>query len=86
VLHFRFEAAQHPGIFDRLDKIRRFRNRLAHSHVNLEKGAIDRVTLEFHENGELKSQVVLAAEFRERLAECTKTVEVLLQLQNIVAK
>lgn len=77
---------QQPRIFDQLDKIRRFRNRLAHSSVNYRKGGptVDgghRVVLEFHEDGEQKSQIVTAIEFRARLAECTEVIRSLAALQ-----
>lgn len=67
-------AASHASLFDQLGKIRRFRNRLAHSHVDtteafLSKGYTDRIRLVFHENGQEKSQVVTVTEFRERLNE-----------------
>jgi hypothetical protein len=84
-------ATQYPALFDRLDKIRRFRNRLAHAHLDtgddfLAKEHMDRVQLVFYEDGETKTQVVTFEEFRARLAECSEIVKQLLALQGMVSE
>ena len=82
-------VANRSDLFDGLDKIRRFRNRLAHSHLDtseafLAKGYTDRIQLVFHEDGTRKTQVVTVAEFQERLKEGTQVTFSLLELQKLI--
>lgn len=82
-------VANHINLFDGLDKIRRFRNRLAHSHLDtseafLAKGYTDRIQLVFHEDGTGKTQVVTVAEFKERLRDATQVMFSLLELQKLI--
>jgi hypothetical protein len=54
---------EHPNLCDQLDKIRRFRNRLAHAHIDtsdvfLAKAHTDRIQITFYEDGEAKSQLI----------------------------
>lgn len=81
------ELSKKYGVLqDRLDKLRRFRNRLAHSHLkataeeikNVHKGA---VTFCFYEDGETKEQVVSRDELKKRLAESSDLLDQLLQIR-----
>jgi len=79
----------YPDFFDRLDKIRRFRNRLAHAHLDtsdafVAKAHVDRIQLVFYEDGVTKTQVVTADECRSRLAECSEVVRQLVELRKLV--
>ena len=74
------------GLKDRLDKIRRFRNRLAHSHLKATDAEIEKaqerfVTFCFYEDGMMKEQVVTKEDLRDRLVETSKVLDELLQLR-----
>lgn len=78
----------YPKLFDQLDKIRRFRNRLAHAMLDttedfLNKRVKDRIQLTYFEDGQTKQQVVTQSEIKKRLAECS---QVLLKLVDIQSK
>jgi hypothetical protein len=82
-------AQEYPNICDRLDKIRRFRNRLAHAHLDtsdafMRKGYKDRIQIAFYEDGTEKTQVITIAESNDRLNECSVVVRQLLTLQALV--
>ena len=82
--------SSHGRLFEQLDKIRRFRNRLAHSRLDtteaiLAKGYTDRIQLIFNENGAEKTQVVTVTEFEERLKEGTEVTYSLLELQQLIS-
>jgi hypothetical protein len=81
--------ASHAGLFNRLGKIRRLRNRLAHSHLDssnefMAKNYTDRIQLVFHEDGVEKTQVITVTEFHALLQECTQVVTSLVELQKLV--
>jgi hypothetical protein len=83
-------AATRAALFGQLGKVRRFRNRLAHAHVDtsdafLSKGYTDRIQLVFHEGGVEKTHVITIEEFRERLSEGSQAMLALLELQGLVA-
>jgi hypothetical protein len=80
---------EHPAFCDHLDKIRRFRNRLAHAHLDtsdefMAKGYTDRIQLVFYENGTEKTQVITVKDIDDRLKECSKVVLQLSTLQALV--
>jgi hypothetical protein len=80
---------EHPALFERLDKIRRFRNRLAHSHLDtsdefIAKGFKDRIQIVFYEEGTTKQQVITVEESDERLKECSAILLKLVELQALV--
>lgn len=82
-------ANQHDGIKDRLDKIRKFRNRLAHampdtSEEYLLKKYQDRIRLVYFEDGARKQQELFINDTNKRLGECTKVIEELTQIQRYV--
>jgi hypothetical protein len=75
-------------LFTRLDKIRRFRNRLAHAQLDtsdesLAKGG-ERIRLTFYENGEQKHQIITFADVKVRLAECSQVLLQLVELQKLI--
>jgi hypothetical protein len=82
-------ADEHPNLFDRLGKIRQFRNRLAHSHLDtsdefLGKGYTDRIQINFFKNGEELSQAITVEDSRQRLKECSEVLLQLVKLQTLV--
>ena len=82
-------AADHEDLVPKLDKIRKFRNRLAHSLIDssekfLSQGHKDRVQFVFYEEGQQKYQLVTVDEMKKRLAECSEVVMVLVDLRKYV--
>jgi hypothetical protein len=82
-------AQEFPKLCDQLDKIRRFRNRLAHAHLDtsdafMSKGYEDRIQLVFFEDGSEKTQMITIEESNVRLKECSDVVRQLLALQALV--
>jgi hypothetical protein len=82
---------KYSGLFPRLHKIRRRRNRLAHSHLDtseefLSKGFKDRIQLIFYENGRTKQEVITLKNHHAMLQECSRIVHILTKLQDEVAK
>ena len=78
----------HNDFFTKLDKIRRFRNRLAHAQLDtsdefLAKGG-EQIQLVFYENGEEKLQIITFADVKLRLAECSQVVLQLDELQKLM--
>jgi hypothetical protein len=87
---YRSFAQECPNLSDRLDKIRRFRNRLAHAHLDtsdefIAKGHKDRIQITFYQDGTAKSQVVTVEESNNRLKECSAVMTQLLKLQALLA-
>jgi hypothetical protein len=81
---------EYPDLFDKLGKIRRFRNRLAHAHLDtstefVAKGHKDRIQIVFYEDGATKTQIITFKESKTRLAECSAVMLQLLKLQALVA-
>jgi len=69
----------HSDLLKKLDKIRKFRNRLAHATLDitdnfLSKNAIDRVQIRYYEKGREKQQVITLDEKDHRLSECWEVV------------
>jgi hypothetical protein len=82
-------VACHPSLFSQLGKIRRLRNRLAHSHLDtsdefMARGYTDRIQLVFYEDGTEKTQVITIEEYNERLKECSRVMASLVELQTTV--
>ena len=82
-------AQEYPDICDRLDKVRRFRNRLAHAHLDTSEAFIgklyqDRIQIVFYEDGREKTQVITVAESDDRLKECSTIVRQLLALHALL--
>lgn len=80
---------KHPTIISELEKVRSFRNRIAHSMLDtsdefLAKGYTDRIQLDIYKDGKRKQQVVTRAEINERLATCTRLVLVLRDIRKEV--
>ena len=74
---------QNTELFKKLDKIRRFRNKLAHAHLDtsenyLSKNKEDMIQLVFYEDGIQKTQSIKFEELKLRLVECSDVVKVLL--------
>ena len=87
-LSFPAFANTHNDFFTKLDKIRRFRNRLAHAQLDtsdkfLAKGG-EQIQLVFYENGEEKHQIITFADVKLRLAECSQVVLQLAELQKLM--
>ena len=87
-LSFPAFANTHDDLFTKLDKIRRFRNRLAHAQLDtsdrfLAKGG-ERIQLVFYENGEEKHQIITFADVKLRLAECSHVFLQLVELQKLM--
>jgi hypothetical protein len=81
---------EYPDLFDKLGKIRRFRNRLAHAHLDtrtdfVAKGHKDRIQIVFYEDGATKTQIITVEESKARLSECSVVMFQLLKLQALVA-
>lgn len=87
-LSFPAFVSTHLDLFTKLDKIRRFRNRLAHAQLDtsdefLAKGG-EKIRLTFYENGEAKHQVITFADVKTRLAECSQVMLQLVELQKLI--
>jgi hypothetical protein len=87
-LSFPAFANTHHGFFTKLDKIRRFRNRLAHAQLDtsdrfLAKGG-EQIQLVFYENGEERHQTINFADVKLRLAECSQVLLQLVDLQKLI--
>jgi len=81
----------YPQLINEIQKIRRFRNRVAHalldtSETFLSHNYNDRIQLIYYEDGQTKQQVVMTTEIEERLRECTKVVKVLVEIQEKITK
>jgi hypothetical protein len=81
--------AKFPGICDKADKVRRFRNRLAHSHVKADVNDIaqsqdGKVTFCFYEDGERKEYVGSQEDFHVRIKEATELLLVLMELRDLL--
>ena len=79
-----------PKLCDQLNKIRRFRNRLAHAHLDtgekfMAKWPGDRIQIVFYEDGATKTQVITTEESNSRLRECSAAVLQLVELQALVS-
>ena len=76
------------SLIKKLDKIRRLRNRLAHSHLNATReeiaklGEHKRITFCFYEDGERKEQTISEEEWRVRMAETSEVMQALLILRD----
>jgi hypothetical protein len=78
-----------PKLCEQLNKIRRFRNRLAHAHLDasdafMAKWPGDRIQIVFYEDSAAKTQVITVEENNSRLKECSAVVLQLLELQTLV--
>ena len=66
---------EYRKIIDRIDKVRRFRNRLAHSSFDvfqvydISDPTTDSITLYFYENGKKKTELITQADFKQRIDE-----------------
>ncbi len=84
-------SGKHPKLIDELQKIRRFRNRIAHAMLDSSDAFLahkytDRIQLTYHEDGQTKHQVVTVSERDERLKECSKVVKELVEIQEGIIK
>lgn len=78
-------------LFKLLEKIRKFRNRVAHAMLDtsekfLEKRYTDRIRYYYYQDGQKKTQVIKKNEFHNRLAECSQTIKMLIKIQSTVKK
>ncbi len=72
---------KYPKIIDRLNKIRTFRNRLAHAAPDIDVSLKDKIRLKFYDiDGTQKQQDVTFSEVTQRETEC---LEVFQQLEEI---
>jgi hypothetical protein len=81
--------AAYPKLKDRLDKFRRFRNRLAHSHPDtsldrLSDGKTDEVVFVFYEDGQTKFQTVTFTEAKQRADETNRLRDELVKILNAI--
>ena len=79
----------HPRLKKRLDSLRTFRNRLAHSHIDTSEDALaakkfDEVTFVFYEDEEMKRQCVTRADAKRRATEANQLQNDLLDIQRAV--
>ncbi len=77
---------RYPKVIDDLEKVRRFRNRIAHAMLDateefLGKKYEDRIQLVYYKGGEEKKQVVTEKEILERLKGCSQLVLALSDMQ-----
>ena len=90
ILCYRHLLEKHEHLVDEIQKIRKFRNRIAHAMLDssdafLAHGYDDRIQLVYLEDGRKKQQVITLAERRTRLAVCSKVVIALSDIQQSVA-
>lgn len=76
-------------LFKKLDTIRNFRNRIAHSMLDtseefLAKGYTDRIRLVVHMDGKQKHQTITNKDINERLGKCTEVILALVNIQKEV--
>jgi len=81
----------HPRLKKRLDSLRTFRNRLAHSHIDTSEHALaskqsDEVTFIFYEDGKMKHQCVTRADAQHRAAEANQLQNDLIDIQRAVTQ
>jgi len=81
--------SNHPALLPTLNKIRKLRNRLAHSALDtseefLAKHHEDRIQIFFYEDGREKKQVLTLQEMHERLKECSKVIQELVAVKDEV--
>jgi hypothetical protein len=76
----------HPTLFDKLNNIRIFRNKLAHSFLDtseeyLSKNVTNQIQLEYFKNGQKLHQEITLSEINDKLAENSKTIIELVAIQ-----
>ena len=81
--------SNHPALLPTLNKIRKLRNRLAHSALDtseefLAKHHEDRIQIFFYEDGREKKQVLTLREVQERLKECSEIIHELATVRDEV--
>ena len=81
----------YPRLKQRLDSVRRFRNRLAHAHVDTSEAALaarksDEVTFIFYEDGQMKRQQVARADAQRRANEANQLRKDLVEVQRTITK
>jgi hypothetical protein len=79
----------HPHVIRQLEKMRRYRNRLAHSLVDtsepvLSKGYKDRIQLIYYEKGRMKQEVITIKQSRTKLVEASACIRELVAVQEEV--
>jgi hypothetical protein len=77
----------YPRLQEQLNAFRKFRNLLAHSHIDTSKLALgakstDEVTFIFYENGKTKRQRVTRADAQSRAKQANQLRDTLLQIQS----
>lgn len=80
---------RYPKIINDANKIRRFRNRIAHTGLDLSKKAwaekrSDRIRLVYYKDGERKEQIITDTEIKERLKNCSQLYQALFSIFLIV--
>ena len=80
----------YPSLQEQLNAFRKFRNRLAHSHIDTSKLALrakttDEVTFIFYEDGKTKHQRVTRADAQLRAKEANQLRDDLLGIQRLIA-
>ena len=87
-LSFAAFVSTHLDLFTKLDKVRRFRNRLAHAQLDTSDEFLARsgeqIRLMFYENGEANHQVITFTAVKSRLAECSQVLLQLVELQKLI--
>jgi hypothetical protein len=88
-LRYRDILDAHGDLIDQVGKVRRWRNRLAHSHLDtserfLSKGHKDRIQLIYYEAGRVKQQVISVDDSKAKLAEVSACIRQLVAVQKEV--
>jgi len=76
---------RYPKIINDANKIRRFRNKIAHTDLDLSQKVwaerrSDRIRLVYYEDGERKEQIVTDAEIEKRLENCYQLFQALFSI------
>jgi hypothetical protein len=82
---------KYPKLIDEIQKVRRFRNRIAHAMLDstetfLSQKHTDRIQLTYHEDGQTKHQIITIPEKNVRLKEGLKVLMALNEIQEEVIK
>jgi len=81
--------ASYPRLRQRLDKLRMFRNRLAHAHIDTSEATLntktpDEVTFIFYDDGKVKRQRVTRADASRRAKEANQLRSDLVKIRSII--
>jgi len=82
-------ADQHPDLFTKLERVRKFRNKLAHARLDtndawMSRREKDRIQITYFKNGKSQTEVITVEESNKLLGETTAVMFDLIQLQHVV--